>query len=47
MAESLECRKNAVLFNLSSKCKLILHGSQAKEAANWIFSADTDSEDGS
>lgn len=43
----MACRTNVGLLNLSSYCKLILHGPQAKEAADWIFTADTDNENGS
>ncbi|XP_055610172.1 sarcosine dehydrogenase, mitochondrial [Uranotaenia lowii] len=38
--EAISCRHNAALFNLSYFCKLFLTGSQAKEAAEWIFTAD-------
>lgn len=37
--EAHSCRNNATLFNLSYFCKLFLTGSQAEEAAKWIFSA--------
>lgn len=38
--EALTCRNDATLFNLSYFCKLFLTGNQAKEAAEWIFTAD-------
>lgn len=40
--EALACRNNAVVFNMSYFCKLFLTGSEAKQAADWIFTADMD-----
>ncbi|XP_050073770.1 sarcosine dehydrogenase, mitochondrial [Anopheles maculipalpis] len=40
--EALTCRHDAALFNLSYFSKLFLTGSQAKEAAEWIFTANLD-----
>ncbi|XP_055839450.1 sarcosine dehydrogenase, mitochondrial [Episyrphus balteatus] len=39
--EALACRNNAAVFNMSYFCKLFLEGPQAKEAADWIFTANT------
>ncbi|XP_058460300.1 sarcosine dehydrogenase, mitochondrial isoform X2 [Malaya genurostris] len=38
--EALTCRHDATIFNLSYFSKLFLTGSQAKEAVEWIFTAD-------
>ncbi|KAG5682277.1 hypothetical protein PVAND_011640 [Polypedilum vanderplanki] len=38
--EAHSCRENAVVFNLSYFCKVFITGSQAEEAAKWIFTAD-------
>ncbi|KAI8039931.1 hypothetical protein M5D96_007356 [Drosophila gunungcola] len=35
------CRNNAVVFNMSYFAKLLLEGPQAQEAADWLFSANT------
>lgn len=37
----MNCRNNAALFNLNYFSKIMLTGRQAQEAADWIFSADT------
>ncbi|XP_017020013.1 sarcosine dehydrogenase, mitochondrial [Drosophila kikkawai] len=43
-SEALACRNNAVVFNMSYFAKLLLDGSQAQEAADWLFSANTNRE---
>ncbi|EDW48356.1 GM19952 [Drosophila sechellia] len=40
-SEALACRNNAVVFNMSYFANLLLDGPQAKEAADWLFSANT------
>lgn len=42
--ESINCRTKASLINISYFCKMFLTGPQAKDAADWIFTADTDKE---
>lgn len=42
--ESMNCRTKASLINISYFCKMFLTGPQATEAANWIFTADTNKE---
>lgn len=39
--EALACRTNAVVFNMSYFAKMYLTGSQAEEAANWLFTGVT------
>lgn len=39
--EALACRNAAAIFNLSYFCKLVMSGPDAKKAADWIFSANT------
>ena len=43
-AEALACRNNAALFDLSYFAKLYLTGPDAKQAADWLFTANTDKE---
>ncbi|KAH8401506.1 hypothetical protein KR009_005929 [Drosophila setifemur] len=40
-SEAMACRNNAVVFNMSYFAKLLLDGPQAQEAAEWLFSANT------
>ncbi|XP_017094306.2 sarcosine dehydrogenase, mitochondrial [Drosophila bipectinata] len=40
-SEALACRNNAVVFNMSYFAKILLDGPQAQEAADWLFSANT------
>ncbi|XP_039483324.1 sarcosine dehydrogenase, mitochondrial [Drosophila santomea] len=40
-SEALACRNNAVVFNMSYFAKLLLDGPEAQEAADWLFSANT------
>lgn len=37
--ECRSCRQDAVVFNLSSYCKVFLTGKEANEAAEWMFTA--------
>ncbi|XP_030387177.1 sarcosine dehydrogenase, mitochondrial [Scaptodrosophila lebanonensis] len=39
--EAHACRNNAVVFNMSYFSKLLLEGPQAQQAADWLFSANT------
>ncbi|EDV36974.1 uncharacterized protein Dana_GF13226 [Drosophila ananassae] len=40
-SEAQACRNNAVVFNMSYFAKILLDGPQAQEAADWLFSANT------
>ncbi|KAH8277859.1 hypothetical protein KR018_008772 [Drosophila ironensis] len=40
-SEAMACRNNAVVFNMSYFAKILLSGPQAQEAADWLFSANT------
>lgn len=40
-SEALACRNNAVVFNMSYFAKMLLTGPQARQAADWLFSANT------
>lgn len=39
-AEAMNCRTAAVAFNLSSFCKLLVEGPDAKQALEWICTND-------
>lgn len=39
-AEAMNCRTAAVAFNLSSFCKLLVEGPDAKQALEWICTSD-------
>lgn len=40
--EALACRENVAVFDLSYFAKFYLTGPNAKEAADWLFTANTD-----
>lgn len=40
----MHCRNKAVVVNISYFCKLFITGPQAKEAVEWVFTADTNKE---
>lgn len=41
-AEALSCRNAAAMFDLSSFCKILIEGSDAKNALSWICTNDID-----
>lgn len=40
--EAMSCRETAAVFNLSSSAKLFIHGPEARQALQWICTADID-----
>nr|CAH7760943.1 unnamed protein product [Callosobruchus chinensis] len=45
--EAIAARENVALFNMSSFIKMYLTGPDAREAADWLFTANVDQEPGS